>query len=181
MMDHQNSGVPEFVPLDGRKSETSDLRWSSPRVTPELHQDPSKCSKHLSHTSQGTTSKDRCLSPVDNARCLDARLEFLGQGAELQRHDLRRDLEGVFDGAFNLLAGAGLIDAALELEREAQHVLVAPRQRLAFEIVDRGVAKYEVFEVAVIDVDAVDLEEAGGAMGVLDDRKDGKGSAAGSL
>jgi hypothetical protein len=35
MMDHQNSGVPEFWQLDGRKSETSDLRWSSPRVTPE--------------------------------------------------------------------------------------------------------------------------------------------------
>src|SRR6266851_6532367 len=121
------------------------------------------------------------LSPVDNARCLDARLEFLGQGTELQKHDLRRDLEGVFDGAFDLLAGAGLVDAAPELEREAQHVLVALRQRLAFEIIGRGGAKDEVLEFAVIDVDASDLEEAGGAMRVLDDRKDRKRSAAGPL
>jgi hypothetical protein len=33
-MDHQNSVFLSSGNLNGRKSETSDLRWSSPRVTP---------------------------------------------------------------------------------------------------------------------------------------------------
>src|SRR6185436_19384096 len=57
------------------------------------------------------------------------------------------------------------------LDRQLEEIVAAFVQRLGTEVADLDGAEDEVLEVLVAEVDAADLEEAGGAMRVLDARE----------
>src|SRR4051794_35370988 len=73
---------------------------------------------------------------VDHARRLDARFEFLRQGAKLDGHDFRREFERALDRVRQIRHRGTLVAAALELDEYAQDVFRLHRYRLALEIIE---------------------------------------------
>src|SRR5271166_3609814 len=66
----------------------------------------------------------------------------------------------------------GRMDAATHLDRHEQDLKIALGDQLGLEIADVGIAENEILEIGMIDVDTADLEEAAGAVRMLDQRKD---------
>src|SRR6186997_1908472 len=115
-------------------------------------------------------------APVQEPCRFHVGLEFPGQRAGLQDRDLRRELELLLYLRHHRGADGGGIAAAAHFDRELEEVVAALVHRLGAEVADPDGAEDEVLEVLVAEVDAADLEEAGGAVGVLDAREHGERS-----
>src|SRR5688572_19814977 len=108
---------------------------------------------------------------IDEARGLDVGFELLGQRAGLEHRNLRRQFEFFLGLELNSSCNLAGVASPADLDRELEEVVAALVHRFGAEIADLGVAEDEVLEVLLAEVDAADLEEAGGAVRMLDARE----------
>ena len=97
--------------------------------------------------------------------------ELAGERTQFERLHHWRDFEHPFDLVLDQSDCSCWIGAAPDLDMDAKHIQIFNGHRLAFEVVDRRQPKHQVFELAVVDVDAANLEKTAGALRVSHHRK----------